>query len=118
MIDTGIWWTMWNEWDKPLILGSDVRELTVQRQFVRYPVLKRRYDSVCTDRSSIKSLARIIKMIPHVNIFISDSDLALALQRQPRLCLCQVKRRNCNEQCATQKGGTTRSRNHCDRPFL
>src|SRR5687768_7098705 len=100
MIDAGIWWTMRNRRDKSLILGSHVGELAVQCQLIRYSVFKRRYDSVCTDRSSIKSLARIIKMVPHVNIFISDSDLAVAARGHPRLCVCQVKWRNCNEQCA------------------
>src|SRR5687768_1560531 len=30
MVDTCIWWTMRNRWDKALIFGSHVRELTIQ----------------------------------------------------------------------------------------
>src|SRR4030095_14179626 len=101
MIDACVWWAMGNRSDKPFILGSHVEKLTVQRQLIRYSVFKRRHDSVCTDGPGIESLARPIKMVANVKIFISDGNLALAAWRLPRLCVYQVEWRNCNEQSAT-----------------
>src|SRR5207249_12068937 len=55
VIETGIRWTMRYRSNKAFVLGSDVRNVSIQRQLVRYAVFESCNNCICANGACVKS---------------------------------------------------------------
>src|SRR5690349_15208647 len=89
-------------------------QFTVERQLVCQTVLKCCYYGMRSNRPCIKFFTCIVKVISHVEVFISSCDLAFSAHWYPGLTDCRLQRRNCNDEDTPHEDGTNKTQIHCD----